>query len=216
MRRLLRCVAAVGLVSLFSAAVLGMSWAIFDGPDGVRKWALILAFVLAGLVVMWRWTVLMVEAGAHPLGMILAGLAALFFAGTVPAWFATSLLDERERLTTCRVLTVTEEEGFNGATVHLHRLACDGIGSSSIMWSGRALRVDRQVRVRYDPEGRSDEVRLAGDEAAMEPRDIGLIAGAELGLILLGSLVLVAIGRPPSSPAVPVRDRAPEDELDEV
>ncbi|XVQ08693.1 hypothetical protein ACQP1W_40005 [Spirillospora sp. CA-255316] len=188
---------AAGLLALLAVAVFGMSWAIFDGPGGVPGWALILAFVLAGLVVMGLWTVLLLKAGAHPGGVVFAGVVALFFAGTVPAGFSEWLLHERGRFTTCRVLSVTEEEGFNGAsTVYVHRLACDGRGPTSVTRSDRTLRVDQRVRVRYDPEGRSDEARLAGDKGAMEHRDIFLLAGAELSLILLASLVLVATGRP--------------------
>ncbi|MFC5746450.1 hypothetical protein [Actinomadura rugatobispora] len=197
MRRFLRCVAAAGLLSLLAAAVFGMSWAIFDGPGGVRGWALILAFVLAGLVVLGLWTVLLIKAGAHPGGVVFAGLVALFFTGTVPAGFSEWLLHERGRFTTCRILTITEEEGFNGAgTVYAHRLACDGGGPSSITRSDRTLRVNQHVRVHYDPEGSSDEARLAGDKGAMEHRHIFLLGAAELGLIFLASLLLVATGRP--------------------
>jgi hypothetical protein len=196
-RRFLRCVEAAGLLSLLAAAVFGMSWAIFDGPGGVRGWALILMFVLAGLVVMGLWAVLLLKAGAHPGGVVFAGLVALFFTGTVPAGFSEWLLHERGRFSTCRVLTITEEEGFNGAsTVYVHRLACDGLGPTSITRSDRTLRVNQHVRVHYDPEGRSDKARLAGAKGAMERHHIILLAGVELGLMILASLVLVATGRP--------------------
>lgn len=201
MRRLLRCVAAVGLLSLFTAAVFGMSWAIADGPDGIRGWALILVFVVAGLVVMGLWmALLLVNAGAHPVGLaavVVAGVVALFFVGTVPAWFSEWLLHERGRVTTCRVVAVTEEETFNGAgSYYLHRLACDGGGPSSITQSDRTLQVNQRVRVRHDPEGKSDKAILAGDTEATKPQDLAWFAGAELGLITLASLILIATGRP--------------------
>lgn len=196
MRRLLTGMAVVGLLALFTAAVLGMSWAIFDGPPGIRGWALILASVLAGLAVMRRWTIVLAQAGAHPVGMVFTGVVALFFVGTVPAGFSEWLLYERGRLTTCRVLTVTEEEGFNGAgSVHLYRLGCDGRGPLSITQSTRGLQVNQRVRVRHDPEGRLDRARPAGDTAALERHHLYLLAGAELVLLTLASLALVATGR---------------------
>ncbi|MCP9951464.1 hypothetical protein [Actinomadura madurae] len=102
MRRLLTCVAAVVLLALFAAAVLGMSWAIADGPDGIRGWALILVFVVAGLVVMGLWMALsLAGAGDRPVRLgvaVVAGVVALIFAGTVPAWFSEWLLYERGRV----------------------------------------------------------------------------------------------------------------------
>ncbi|TDD85477.1 hypothetical protein E1293_11095 [Actinomadura darangshiensis] len=155
MRRLLRCVTAVGLLSLFATAVFGMSWAIIDGPDGIRGWALILMFVVAGLMLMGLWMALLLAgAGARPVGLavaVVAGVVALIFAGTVPAWFSAWLLHERGRVTTCRVVAVTETDTFNGSgSAYRHRLACDGGGTFSITRSDGALRVNQRVRVRHD------------------------------------------------------------------
>ncbi|MFI0351123.1 hypothetical protein [Actinomadura sp. 9N407] len=200
MWRLLSCVAAVGLLTLFAAAVLGMSWAIADGPAGVRGWALILVFIVAGLVVMGLWTaLLLVNTGGRPVGMavtLAAGIVALFFVGTVPAWFSEWLLHERGRVTTCKVVAVTEEESFNGSgTFSLHRLACDGGGPATLSPSDRTLRVNQRVRVRHDPAGKSDKAVLADDAEATKPQNVAWFAGIELGLITLASLVLIVTGR---------------------
>ncbi|MEO3884233.1 hypothetical protein [Nonomuraea sp. B5E05] len=87
MRRLVQCIAMVGLLSLFAAAVAGMAWAITAGPDDMKGGAL-LAFVVAALLMMRGWLALLAKAGAHPLGVVVAGLVALFFTGTVPAALA--------------------------------------------------------------------------------------------------------------------------------
>jgi hypothetical protein len=200
MRRLLKGVAAVGLLTLFAAAVLGMSWAIADGPGGLRGWALILVCIVAGLVVMGLWmSLLLIHTGGRPVGIavtVSAGIVALFFVGTVPAWLSEWLLHERGRVTTCRVVAVTEEESFNGAgSFYLHRLACDGGGPSSITPSDRPLQVNQRVRVRHDPERKSGKAILADDTQASKPRDLAWFAGVELGLITLASLILIATGR---------------------
>lgn len=204
MRRLLRGLTALGLLSLFAAAVFGMSWAIADGPDGLRRWALIVVFVVAALAMWGLWlALLLAKTGAGPVGLsaaVIAGVVALIFVGTVPAWFSVWLLHERGQVTTCRVLSVTEVETFNGSgTAHRHRLACDGGDTFSITKSDRTLRVNQRVRVRHDPEGRSDHARLADDTEAMKPQEIAWLAAAELALITLVSLVLIATGRPDPS-----------------
>ncbi|SFP93914.1 hypothetical protein SAMN04489713_119174 [Actinomadura madurae] len=201
MRRSLACVAAVVLLALFAAAVLGMSWAIADGPDGIRGWALILVFVVAGLVVMGLWmALLMAGAGDRPVWSgvaVVAGVVALIFAGTVPAWFSEWLLYERGRVSTCRVVTVTEVETVNGSgSAYRYRLACDGGDTVSVTRSDRTLQVDQRVRVRHDPEGKSDKAELVGDTEGMKPQDIAWTAGAELGLITFASLALIATSRP--------------------
>lgn len=204
MRRLLRGVTAVALLSLFAAAVFGMSWAIADGPDGLRGWALIVVFVVAGLAVWGSWmALLLAKSGARPVGLavaVVAGVVALIFIGTVPAWFSQRLLYERGRVTACRVVTVTEAETFNGTgSAYRYRLACDGGDTFSITKSDRTLQVNQRVPVRHDPEGRMDNARLADDTEIMKPRQIAWIAGAELALMTVASLVLIATGRPDST-----------------
>ncbi|WP_412515474.1 hypothetical protein K8Z49_26070 [Actinomadura madurae] len=195
--------AAVVLLALFAAAVLGMSWAIADGPDGIRGWALILVFVVAGLVVMGLWmALLMAGTGDRPVWSgvaVVAGVVALIFAGTVPAWFSEWLLYERGRVSTCRVVTVTEVETVNGSgSAYRYRLACDGGGTVSVTRSDRTLQVDQRVRVRHDPleGGKSDKAELVGDTEGMKPQDIAWTAGAELGLITFASLALIITSRP--------------------
>ncbi|MEO3825788.1 hypothetical protein [Actinomadura sp. B10D3] len=189
------------LLALFAAAVFGMSWAIADGPDGIQRWALILVFIVAGLVVMGLWMALLLAgAGARTVGLgiaVVAGVVALIFAGTVPAWYSERLLHERGRVATCRVVAITEVETMNGSgTAYRYRLACDGSGTFWVTRSDRTLRVNQGVPVRHDPEGRSDEAELVGDTARMKPQDIAWTAGAELGLMALASLVVIATGRP--------------------
>lgn len=197
MRRLVQCIAMVGLLSLFAAAVAGMAWAITAGPDDMKGGAL-LAFVVAALLMMRGWLALLAKAGAHPLGVVVAGLVALFFAGAVPAAFSERAMHERGRFTACQVLGVTEMEGFNGAaTVPVYRLDCDALGPLSIMESDRILQVNQRVLVHYDPEGGAD-ARLAGDDEPVSGVDASVLAGVALGLLTLASLGLIVFGRPDS------------------
>lgn len=205
MWRLLRCVAAVVLLSLFVAAVAGLSWAIVDGPEGIRRWALILVFVVAGLVVMGFWTVLLLaRAGAGLVGIcatVIAGVVALIFAGTVPAWFSEWLLYERGRVTTCRVLSVTEVETFNGSgSAYQYRVDCGSDGNLTVTQSDPTLKTNQRVPVRHDPEGKMEKARLANDTKALKPEAIAWMAVGELGFIVLVSLAVIVTGRPEADP----------------
>lgn len=74
-------------------------------------------------------------------------------------------------------MTVTEVETVNGSgSAYRYRLACDGGGTVSVTRSDRTLRVDQGVRVRHDPEGRSDKAELVGDTEGMKPQDIAWTA----------------------------------------
>ena len=183
----MRYAAALGLLAVFAVAVVGVAWAIHDG-----SWALVRGFGLLGICALVGVAGVLVKAGAHPGWTVVAGMAALFFAGTVPAGVDEWLLEERGRETSCHIRSVSKREGANGSgTVYLHRLDCEGRGPVTLYRSS-ALVVGQYATVRYVPGAAKDTPRFIGDTGAVSLGVIRWLVGGELAVLVLGTLLALA------------------------
>lgn len=170
-------VPVIGLPSLFAGGLVGMSWAVVDGPGGAWRWLLALVFVLMCLVAAGAWVAVVFLLDADSYALPIGAIAAVALVISIPVGVNRGMLHERDA--TCRVLDVDE-----GSSSYIYRLDCADGGPSSLPQRTPLanVAVGESIRVRYNPEN------PALPRLANEPSDgqIALqAAGAALGVIIL-------------------------------
>jgi hypothetical protein len=169
----------IGLPPLFAGGLVGMSWAVVDGPGGAWRWLLALVFVLVCLMAAGAWVVVVGLFGDF-YALAIGAFAAVALVISIPIGVNRGML--HERVTTCRVLDVDES-----SSSYIYRLDCVDGGPSSMPQKTPIanVAVGGSIQVRYDQEG------AAMPRLADEPSDgqIALqVSGTALGAIILAGV----------------------------
>jgi hypothetical protein len=187
---LFRLLAPVVLPSLFAGAVLGVWWAVFNGPGGVRSWLLVVVFLLVGLAVGEVWAMFLLAVGWESVGWLVSGFAAATLVISVFTGADQWLLQDRGRETTCGVLAI---DGPDASAIYHYRLDCAGGGPSSMLHKGPIPHVmaGQSIRVRYDP---ADSATTTLSSEASNGRTALMVAGVALAVLILVGILGPLLG----------------------